>query len=33
VDGFLNHQMDVSLMNEIGKEFYERFKNLPINKT
>ena len=22
VDSFLNHQMDISLMNEIGKEFY-----------
>ena len=32
VDSFLNHQMDVSLMNEIGKEFYERFKDRPINK-
>lgn len=32
VDSFLNHQMDISLMNEIGKEFYERFKGKPINK-
>ena len=32
VDSFLNHQMDVALMNEIGKEFYERFKDKPINK-
>ena len=32
VDSFLNHQMDVALMNEIGKEFYERFKDRPINK-
>ena len=32
VDSFLNHQMDISLMNEIGKEFYERFKDKPINK-
>ena len=32
VDSFLNHQMDITLMNEIGKEFYERFKDLPINK-
>ena len=32
VDSFLNHQMDISLMNEIGKEFYERFKDRPINK-
>ena len=32
VDSFLNHQMDIELMNEIGKEFYERFKDRPINK-
>ncbi len=32
VDSFLNHQMDIALMNEIGKEFYERFKDRPINK-
>ena len=32
VDSFLNHQMDIDLMNEIGKAFYERFKDLPINK-
>ena len=32
VDSFLNHQMDIALMNEIGKEFYERFKDKPINK-
>ena len=32
VDSFLNHQMDIGLMNEIGKEFYERFKDLPVNK-
>ncbi len=32
VDSFLNHQMDITLMNEIGKEFYERFKDRPINK-
>ena len=32
VDSFLNHQMDIALMNEIGKEFYARFKDLPINK-
>ena len=32
VDSFLNHQMDISLINEIGKEFYERFKGKPINK-
>ena len=32
VDSFLNHQMDIDLMNEIGKEFYERFQHKPINK-
>ena len=32
VDSCLNHQMDITLMNEIGKEFYERFKGKPINK-
>ena len=32
VDSFLNHQMDIELMNEIGKEFYNRFKGKPINK-
>ncbi len=32
VDSFLNHQMDIELMNEIGKEFYTRFQHKPINK-
>ena len=32
VDSFLNHQMDIALMNEIGKEFYRRFEGKPINK-
>ena len=32
VDSFLNHQMDIELMNEIGKEFYQRFQDKPINK-
>ena len=32
VDSFLNHQMDIGLMNEIGEEFYKRFKDKPINK-
>ena len=32
VDSFLNHQMDIGLMNEIGEEFYKRFKEKPINK-
>ena len=32
VDSFLNHQMDIALLDEIGKAFYARFKNKPINK-
>ena len=32
VDSFLNHQMDVQLMEQIGQEFYKRFKHLPITK-
>ncbi|MBO5295680.1 MAG: xanthine phosphoribosyltransferase [Clostridia bacterium] len=32
VDSFLNHQMDVELLDRMGKEFYERFKDKPINK-
>ena len=32
VDSFLNHQMDIDLMNEIGKEFCKRFSDLKINK-
>ena len=32
VDSFLNHQMDIGLMNEIGEEFYRRFQRKPINK-
>lgn len=32
VDSFLNHQMDIGLMNEIGKEFHKRFADLKINK-
>ena len=32
VDSFLNHQMDIELMNQIGVEFYNRFKHKPINK-
>lgn len=32
VDSFLNHQMDVDLFNEIGKEFYRLFKDEGINK-
>ena len=32
VDSFLNHQMDIGLMDEIGKEFYRRFRDKPVNK-
>ena len=32
VDSFLNHQMDISLMEEIGREFKRRFEGKPINK-
>lgn len=32
VDSFLNHQMDVQLFNEIGKEFRERFSNEVVTK-
>lgn len=32
VDGFLNHQMDIELFNEMGKEWKRRFEGKPINK-
>ena len=32
VDSFLNHQMDINLFNEMGKEFKRLFKDKPINK-
>lgn len=32
VDSFLNHQLDVSLLYEIGKEFYTRFSDKNITK-
>lgn len=32
VDSFLNHQMDIQLMEQIGKEFHRRFQHLPITK-
>ena len=32
VDSFLNHQMDIALMEEIGREFKRRFEGKPINK-
>ena len=33
VDSFLNHQMDIDLFNEIGREFKKRFEGKEINKT
>jgi len=32
VDSFLNHQMDVELFEEIGKEFRRRFEGCGVNK-
>lgn len=32
VDSFLNHQIDVECLNEIGKEFKRRFSDSVINK-
>ena len=32
VDSFLNHQMDIDLLEQIGKEFHRRFAHKPINK-
>ena len=32
VDSFLNHQMDIKLFEEIGKEFKRRFQDVKINK-
>ena len=32
VDSFLNHQIDIGLLDEIGKEFKKRFDGKPINK-
>lgn len=32
VDSFLNHQIDVKLLEEIGKEFKRRFADCDINK-
>ena len=32
VDSFLNHQMDIELINKIGKEFKRRFGEEPITK-
>ena len=32
VDGFLNHQIDVRFLNEIGKEFARRFADVQIDR-
>ena len=32
VDSFLNHQMDVELLDMIGEEFHRRFADKPITK-
>ncbi|BEP29138.1 xanthine phosphoribosyltransferase [Helicovermis profundi] len=32
VDEFLNHQLDIKLLNEIGKEFKKKFNGKEINK-
>lgn len=32
VDSFLNHQMDIPFINELGKEFRARFAHNPITK-
>ena len=32
VDSFLNHQMDITLLEQIGKEFHRRFADKPITK-
>ena len=32
VDSFLNHQMDIVLMDQMGEEFKRRFAGSPINK-
>lgn len=32
VDSFLNHQMDIEIFDQMGKEFKKRFEGKPINK-
>ncbi len=32
VDSFLNHQMDIALLDEMGEEFYRRFQDKKITK-
>jgi len=32
VGSFLNHQMDIGLFNEIGREFARRFSGVPVTR-
>lgn len=32
VDSFLNHQVDIDLMNEVGQMFQERFRDVKVDK-
>ena len=32
VDSFLNHQLDISLLEQLGQEFCSRFADLPVTK-
>ena len=32
VDSFLNHQMDVELLDRIGEEFFNRFSDVPVTR-
>ena len=32
VDSFLNHQIDVEFLNEVGKEFKRRFSDKEVTK-
>lgn len=32
VDAFLNHQIDVELLDAMGQEFYQRFKHLKVDR-
>jgi len=32
VDSFLNHQLDVALLDQMGAEFYRRFAGCPVTK-
>jgi xanthine phosphoribosyltransferase len=32
VDGFLNHQLDIALIQEMGEAFHQRFSNVEVDK-